>query len=369
MVDEIRRLSEELARDPSSPVYLRLGEALRRRADLEVALKVAERGVQRHAHSPDAHDLLARICVDRGVLERARAAWETVLRLMPGHLGALKGLGYVLFKQGHTADAERMLAEAASRDPADESIATALAMVRGGGNGAAQAMSDARVALTSGGSTSATTSARGAESTAAASAPPGDTPPRTARASSGTPARAIPAVSNGAAVATNGAHRDGTHAPAQGDVAATLRDDDMDEGAAAEMSAQPLAAAEPAPGDARTLFGDIVAGGAHAVVLLDADGLVAAGHYPTMDGRDASQEVGVELSGVRDEAQRAVQLLGLGAWHFVLCETEEAAVALAPAAGGALLVTLSSRDTPLGFVRRLLERCRARANDWLGADE
>ncbi len=295
MADEIRRLSDELARDPGSPVYLRLAEALRRRADLDVALKVAERGVQRHEASPEAHDLLARVCVDRGALDRAREAWETVLRLAPTHLGARKGLGYILFKQGDVRAAERLLAEAASMEPDDESIATALAMVRRGSDGKE------------------------------AGALPGNGPP--------------PADGGGNAwVAVNG------------------------HGAAAENG-------HPSPmGDARELFADLVAGGAHAVVLLDADGLVAAGQYPTMDGRDASQEVGVELSGVRDEAERAVKHLALGEWHLVVCETDEAAVALAPVAEGALLVTLSSRDTPLGYVRRLLERCRARATDWLGAD-
>src|SRR5436853_6688727 len=97
---EIRRLSEELARDPSSLVFLQLGEALRRSGQLELALKVARRGLERHAHNADAHDLLARIWVDLGELQQAFDEWDMVLRLAPSHVGARKGVGYVLFKQG-----------------------------------------------------------------------------------------------------------------------------------------------------------------------------------------------------------------------------------------------------------------------------
>src|SRR3954466_15880237 len=100
MSDEIRRWSDELARDPSSLVFLQLGEALRRQGQLEVALKIALRGLERHQKNADAHDLVARIAVDRRDFVRAFDEWETVLRLLPTHIGALKGLGFVCFQQG-----------------------------------------------------------------------------------------------------------------------------------------------------------------------------------------------------------------------------------------------------------------------------
>ena len=80
-----------------------LGEALRRQGQLDLALKVTLRGLERHPHFADAHDLLARIAVDRGDLERAFDEWDMVLRLAPGHLGALKGMGFVCFQQGRFA--------------------------------------------------------------------------------------------------------------------------------------------------------------------------------------------------------------------------------------------------------------------------
>ena len=97
MADEIRRLSDDLARDPSSLVFMRLADALRRAGQLDVALRVALRGLDRHPYLPDAHDVLARIHADRGDLERASDEWEMALRLDPSHAQANLGLGFVDF--------------------------------------------------------------------------------------------------------------------------------------------------------------------------------------------------------------------------------------------------------------------------------
>jgi predicted regulator of Ras-like GTPase activity (Roadblock/LC7/MglB family) len=285
MADEIRRLSEELARDPASPVYLQLGEALRRGGQLDLALKVALRGLERHPHEADAHDLLARIAVDRGELERAFDEWDMVRRIAPAHLGARKGMGYVLFKQGKYAEAQTYLSEASDLDGEDETVATALAMVR--------------VKL------------REAE---------GDRGGQGGRGDRGEPAP----------------------------VAASLDTlDDLD------------------TLDHLSLFDEITGGGEHTALLLDATGLVMAGTYVTQDGRDVAQEVGAELSGVSDEARRAMRHLGLGDWSSLTVETDAAVVAMAPMRDDALLLIAASKAMPLGLVHRVLDRCAERASGWL----
>ncbi len=266
MSDEIARLSDELARDPASLTFLALGEALRKRGELDVALRVATRGLERHPHNPEAHDLLARIWVDRNELERAFDEWDMVVRLSPAHVGAHKGLGYVRFKQGRLTEAERHLSDAAAHDGEDPTIATALTMVRrliGGHNG-------------------------------------------------------------------NGAE-------------------------------PPLSASE----QARRLFADIIGETEQTALLLDGCGLVTAGAYVTADGRDVAQEIGAELSGVREEAQRATRHLGLGDWSCVVFETEVATVAMAPSARESLVLVAAARTVPLGLVRRILDRCVERARAWL----
>lgn len=69
--DELWKWSEELARDPASLVFLRLGEALRRQGELALALKIALRGLERHPGHVDAHALIARITADRSAVPTA----------------------------------------------------------------------------------------------------------------------------------------------------------------------------------------------------------------------------------------------------------------------------------------------------------
>ena len=119
--------------------------------------------------------------------------------------------------------------------------------------------------------------------------------------------------------------------------------------------------------DARALFADVIGDGNQTALLLDAAGLVLAGAYITADGSDVGQEIGAELSGVSDEARRAMRHLGLGEWSSIVFETEAASVALAPAPNDSLTVVAADRAIPLGFVRRLLDRASERARAWLGA--
>jgi predicted regulator of Ras-like GTPase activity (Roadblock/LC7/MglB family)/Tfp pilus assembly protein PilF len=277
MVDDVGRLSEELARDPSSRVFVLLGELLRKQGQLDLALKVTVRGLERHPHFADGHDLLARIAVDRGDLERAFDEWDVVLRLVPAHPGALRGMGFVCYHQGRLAEAEHYLDAAGAADRADEGIALALANVRA--------------------------------------------------------ARRDPAL----AAAANG----------RGD------------GAELEIPASTTH-------DPRFLFADVLSGAEQTALLLDRDGLVLAGAYVAYDGRDVAQEVGAELSGVTDAARRATRHLALGDWTSIVFETEVAVVAMAPSANDGLLVLATSRSTPLGLVRRLLDRCTECARRWTG---
>jgi tetratricopeptide (TPR) repeat protein len=277
MSDEIRRLSDELARDPSSLVFLQLGEALRKGGQLALALKVATRGLERHAHNADAHDLLARICVDRNELEQAFDEWDMVLRLAPNHVGARKGMGYVLYKQGKLEEAEDHLSAAASGDRSDASISTALRMVR--------------------------------------------------------------RLLRYARLAGNGASEPGP----------------------AELEAAQRRVEE----EAHFLFADILGDGEQTALLLNSDGLVTAGAYVSATGEDVAQEVGAQLSGVRDDAQRTVRHLDLGEWKIVLYETDVAIVAIAPALDDSMVLVAASHAMPLGFVRRVLDRCVRRATMWL----
>jgi tetratricopeptide (TPR) repeat protein len=262
MADDIRRLSDELARDPSSLVFIQLGEALRRQGQLEIALKIALRGLERHQRNADAHDLVARIAVDRRDFTRAIEEWETVLRLKPTHLGAMKGLGYICFQQGRFDDAEQYLSRAAAGG-AGTDVTNALATVRRSG---------------------------------------------------GMPS---PYVTGAAA-------------------------------------------------DPQMLFADLLVDDGQTALLLDGAGYVMAGVYLDPDGNNVAQDVGAQLSGISEEVARSMRHLDIGDWTAITFETQAAVVAMSPARDDTLMVVAASRATPLGLLRRLLERCADRAAEWLG---
>ncbi len=329
MADEIRRLSDELARDPSSLAFLPLGDALRKQGQAALALKVALRGLERHPHSAEAHDLLARIAVDSGELDRAFDEWDMALRLSPEHAGAKKGMGFVRFRQGRLAEAEAYLAAAAEADPDDASISTALAFVRESLHGPS-------------------------------------TPPETEPAPRYTPPERKSEPPAAAAQAQRESRASAKPAPA-------APDEPILSGREAEARAEPPAPRASVPRSlsaeaARMLFAEEIGDGEQTALLLDATGLVLAGVYIGADGSDVSQEIGAELSGVSDEASRAMRHLELGAWQAIIFETGVATVAMTPAPQDALLLVAASRSTPLGLVRRLMDRAGAKARSWMGAE-
>ncbi|HYK82902.1 MAG TPA: tetratricopeptide repeat protein [Gemmatimonadales bacterium] len=132
MPDDIKTLSSQLAQDPDSLVFLRLGELLRQKGQRDAAHRVALTGLERHPHLADAHDLYARILADKHDYERAFDEWDMALRIAPDHVGALKGLAFLYFKVGDVEQAAAHLEAARRVAPDDPGVLQALALARGG---------------------------------------------------------------------------------------------------------------------------------------------------------------------------------------------------------------------------------------------
>lgn len=333
MADEIRRLSDDLARDPSSLVFVPLADALRRAGQLDVALRVALRGLDRHPYVADAHDILARIHADRGDLERAADEWEMALRLDPSHAQARLGLGFVDFRRGNYEQAEQRLASVESPDAA---VATALAHVR------------AALAARNGNGHHA------GERLSVSATPPNEECAPSAATAIATAISALDEVSL-------------APAPVPPEPAPTPQTTDEAEPASVAAHTVPVVVEIPAPDPsrARQLFAPVLEGNGQSALLVDADGLVLAGAYRDASGDDVSEIVAAELAGVSGEAERAMRHLGLGAWTSLLVEADNAVVAMTPAPLDSLVVVAASRETPVGLVRLLLDRALGRARDWL----
>lgn len=131
MSNDIRTLTTRLAEEPSSLAFLELGEALRRRGQLDAAYKVARGGLSRYPALADAHDLLGRILGDQGDLAGAFDAWSEALRFDPMRIGALKGIAFLYFRAGDVPAALDHLRRASEVDPDDPTIMQAIERVRG----------------------------------------------------------------------------------------------------------------------------------------------------------------------------------------------------------------------------------------------
>jgi tetratricopeptide (TPR) repeat protein len=140
VTDDIKTLTARVAEEPSSLAFLELGEALRRRGQLDAAYKVARGGLSRYPALADAHDLLGRILGDQGDLAGAFDAWADALRFDPMRIGALKGIAFLYFRAGDVAAALDHLRRAAEIDPDDASIIQAIERIRSsaGGTGASE---------------------------------------------------------------------------------------------------------------------------------------------------------------------------------------------------------------------------------------
>jgi cellulose synthase operon protein C len=280
--ESIRTMSEQLADDPTSLVFLPLAEALLARGDLAHASRVARRGAERHAHRADVHDLVARIALAMNDEATAERAWQASLAIASEFGAAHRGLGFLCYRQGRWDDSEAHLSRARAATPGDPALESAW-----------QALQLAR-----------RESSR-LEVEASSAPEPGSGP-----------------------------------------------------------SGDPAAEAQWA---GATLFDAILGESAQVALLLDGDGLVVAGSYETADGDDLGAVIGAHLSGVSDEASRAMRHFGLGAWTRMQLESEAATIVMAPTEAGVTLVA-APREVPLGFVRRTLDRCVSRARAWLAED-
>lgn len=336
MPDDIRALTAALAREPSSLQYVELAEALRQRGKLPEALQVAMHGIGRHPGHADGFDALARIHSDRGDMLEARVAWEQVLAIVPEHAGALKGVGFLYWRQGDKKRAVDALEHALAANPNDESARRALEVIRGAGGSGESGMGEAKPANPT--------------------IPPSPYPPRK------TPGE-VPQLR-----ATAAALRADQVTAAERDAdAASARDAALKAAGAGRTSSSNLKPS-PAPPPASDLRPPIFAGleGATAdILLLDGRGLVMAGGLKTQTGEDVSELAAAALAGVSGEASRTAGYLNLGVWGTIVAEAEHANVVLSPVGENALLMLRRDKSTPVGLAIRVADRAKQAAGRWL----
>lgn len=305
MADDIRGMTAELASDPDSLVFLDLGEALRRRGQLDAAYKVTRTGLGRYPELARAHDLCARILCDRGERERAFDAWVKALELDSGLVSAHKGLGFLYYQAGDLASAEKHLAFAGQADPDDAGTAGALERVR----------------------------------VARQPAPPAE------------PVGALPAAAKLAARPAPGAAAEAAPAPLEA------------------VAGLPFSFEEASTSPVQDVVFAGLDGGTDGLLLVDSAGLRLGGGLRNPEGADIADAVAALLAGVSKEAARTARLLGLGEWTGLAVECGDGNLFLSAPTESTLLLTVRGLDIPMARVARFAERASMAAREWLERTE
>lgn len=120
--EEIAKLEALYANNPEGRVFTHLAEAYRKGGELDRALEILERGLERHEDYASAHVVLGRVRMDLGETESARAAFRRVLELDRHNLIALRSLGELSSAAGEPGEALHYYRELLSLDPADDRL-------------------------------------------------------------------------------------------------------------------------------------------------------------------------------------------------------------------------------------------------------
>lgn len=113
----VDRLRAAWDKDRGSLAFVSLGEALRRRGDLEEAIQICRTGLDQRPNHSSGHLVLGRCFFDKGELSQAIREFEEVVSLDSRNALALRLLGLALKAKGWSAPAAAAATPAATVRP------------------------------------------------------------------------------------------------------------------------------------------------------------------------------------------------------------------------------------------------------------
>lgn len=126
MSDDLQNLIERYNRARDSRLFAPLADAYRKNGDIDKAIEVLERGLEKMPQYASAHVILAKCYYDKGATERAKAEFRRVLELDAENLVALKFMGDILLAEDKRSDAAECYRKLLAVDPTNAEVARAL---------------------------------------------------------------------------------------------------------------------------------------------------------------------------------------------------------------------------------------------------
>jgi tetratricopeptide (TPR) repeat protein len=129
---EIAKLTERIAKDPKSKLFVPLAEEYKKAGDLEMAIQVLTEGLRSNPGYVTARSFLGRLLMDKGDLAGAQKELEEVIKAIPDNLLAQRKLGDLYALQGRSGDALLRYKAALALNPSDKELPSLLADLASG---------------------------------------------------------------------------------------------------------------------------------------------------------------------------------------------------------------------------------------------
>jgi tetratricopeptide (TPR) repeat protein len=124
---EIVKLTERIAKDPKSKLFVPLAEEYKKVGDIEMAIHVLTEGLRNNPGYITARSSLGRLLLERGDLTGAQKELEEVIKAIPDNLLAQRKLGDIYILQGRSSDALQRFRMCLTLNPGDKELASLIA--------------------------------------------------------------------------------------------------------------------------------------------------------------------------------------------------------------------------------------------------
>ncbi len=114
--ESLDRLRQAWDRDPGSLAFVPLGESLRRRGDLDEAIRITRSGLGHKPNHSSGHLVLGRCFFDKGEFSEAIREFEEVISLDSKNTLALRLLGLALKAKGWNEEGDAPVATRVERE-------------------------------------------------------------------------------------------------------------------------------------------------------------------------------------------------------------------------------------------------------------
>ncbi len=333
----LHELSAEVATNPQSTAFVELAAAYRERGDVERALRLCLRGIQRHPTHVEAHFELGRIYEARGDRELALDQWGIVRQLAPEHLPTRLALVRLYLAEGRADDAHVELESARRLAPS---------------NGALAQLAERVKAACGEPETPVQPATAGQQESEDRPEPPGQPERAGQQESEDRPEPQDRPETRDRPVNDDGAALDQRAAEGQGLAEAGGRDE-------REHEDEPRTENEEVDAPRRSPVDPLAVlkkqyPGVLGLLVADSSGRLIAGRM-TGRGGDSDSMLANTLVGARSEAARVARYLDLGELRSIAVESRVARLNLAPL-GADLVIVATSGDVPSGQVVLIMQR-------------